>query len=256
MLNGKHSHGQKIVVGFNDSSGFYNNRQGLSGFAYSTNGGKSFHRRRRASSAGRHRPLFRRPRPGGAPKSPSSIVASTAPTYSRRSCGLSIAAQCELPRSTWPPGLPGRLDRASLPSSSSLALCASTVKGSSPPSNSVSRTGAWRASTTRSLLSSPARLAFIRRCFDRYGLPMLFRHYRQLARIIDLTHKGFRRTIFESCSRKSSGLQINVPTSPPRCEDFRDFLLVQMYQQHYQVAWLCLAQRASQRLRLARGNRH
>jgi len=34
--------GKKIVVGFNDSYGFYNNREGLSGYSYSTDGGNTF----------------------------------------------------------------------------------------------------------------------------------------------------------------------------------------------------------------------
>ena len=42
VLNGRHSHGKKIVVGYNDSWGFYNNTQGLSGYAYSIDGGRTF----------------------------------------------------------------------------------------------------------------------------------------------------------------------------------------------------------------------
>lgn len=42
VLNTTGSMGKKIVVGFNDSYGFYNNREGLSGYAYSTNGGNTF----------------------------------------------------------------------------------------------------------------------------------------------------------------------------------------------------------------------
>lgn len=42
VLNTQGSMGKKIVVGYNDSFGFYNNRQGLSGYAYSTNGGNTF----------------------------------------------------------------------------------------------------------------------------------------------------------------------------------------------------------------------
>jgi hypothetical protein len=42
VLNSKSSSGKKIVVGFNDSYGFYDNREGLSGYAYSTNGGNTF----------------------------------------------------------------------------------------------------------------------------------------------------------------------------------------------------------------------
>ena len=36
------SMGQKMVAGYNDSFGFYNRREGLSGFAYSTNGGNTW----------------------------------------------------------------------------------------------------------------------------------------------------------------------------------------------------------------------
>lgn len=42
VLNTQGSMGKKIVVGYNDSLGFYDNREGLSGFAYSTNGGNTF----------------------------------------------------------------------------------------------------------------------------------------------------------------------------------------------------------------------
>ena len=42
VLNNRGSRSQKIVVGYNDSYGFYDNRQGLSGYSYSTNGGRSF----------------------------------------------------------------------------------------------------------------------------------------------------------------------------------------------------------------------
>ncbi len=42
VLNGRLSHGKKIVVGYNDSYGFYDNTQGLSGFSYSIDGGKTF----------------------------------------------------------------------------------------------------------------------------------------------------------------------------------------------------------------------
>lgn len=38
--NGSNKHGRLMVAGYNDSYGFYNNRQGLSGFSYTTNGGK------------------------------------------------------------------------------------------------------------------------------------------------------------------------------------------------------------------------
>jgi hypothetical protein len=37
---GRNHGGRLMVAGYNDSYGFYNNRQGLSGFAYSTDGGK------------------------------------------------------------------------------------------------------------------------------------------------------------------------------------------------------------------------
>src|SRR5206468_8641716 len=42
VLNTAGSMGKKIVVGYNDSFGFYDNRQGLSGFAYSVDGGNTF----------------------------------------------------------------------------------------------------------------------------------------------------------------------------------------------------------------------
>jgi hypothetical protein len=42
VLNTTGSMGKKIVVGFNDSWGFYDRSQGLSGFAYSLNGGNTF----------------------------------------------------------------------------------------------------------------------------------------------------------------------------------------------------------------------
>lgn len=42
VLNTQGSMGKKIVVGYNDSWGFYDNRQGLSGYAYSTDGGNTF----------------------------------------------------------------------------------------------------------------------------------------------------------------------------------------------------------------------
>lgn len=42
VLNTTGSMGKKIVVGFNDSYGFYDNRQGLSGYSYSTNGGNTW----------------------------------------------------------------------------------------------------------------------------------------------------------------------------------------------------------------------
>lgn len=42
VLNSKNSHGKKMVVGYNDSFGFYDNRQGLSGFSYSTNRGRTW----------------------------------------------------------------------------------------------------------------------------------------------------------------------------------------------------------------------
>lgn len=42
VLNTQTSKGKKIVVGYNDSWGFYDNRQGLSGYAFSIDGGKTF----------------------------------------------------------------------------------------------------------------------------------------------------------------------------------------------------------------------
>jgi hypothetical protein len=42
VLNTQGSMGKKMVAGYNDSWGFYNRRQGLSGFAYSTNGGNTW----------------------------------------------------------------------------------------------------------------------------------------------------------------------------------------------------------------------
>src|SRR5437868_1552636 len=42
VLNTVGSMGKKIVVGYNDSYGFYDRSQGLSGFAYSVNGGNTF----------------------------------------------------------------------------------------------------------------------------------------------------------------------------------------------------------------------
>jgi hypothetical protein len=42
VLNRPASVGRKIVAGYNDSWGFYDNRQGLSGFSYSTDGGHSW----------------------------------------------------------------------------------------------------------------------------------------------------------------------------------------------------------------------
>ncbi|GAC1539892.1 MAG: hypothetical protein NVS2B9_06910 [Myxococcales bacterium] len=42
VLNSRSSRGKKIVVGYNDSYGFYDNTQGLSGVSYSVDGGKSF----------------------------------------------------------------------------------------------------------------------------------------------------------------------------------------------------------------------
>jgi hypothetical protein len=42
VLNTPGSMGKKIVAGYNDSYGFYNNREGLSGYAYSTNGGNTW----------------------------------------------------------------------------------------------------------------------------------------------------------------------------------------------------------------------
>src|ERR687883_1982098 len=42
VLNTSGSMGKKIVAGYNDSYGFYNDKEGLSGFAYSTNGGNTF----------------------------------------------------------------------------------------------------------------------------------------------------------------------------------------------------------------------
>ena len=42
VLNSAGSHGKKMVAGYNDSWGFYDNRQGLSGYAYSTNGGNTW----------------------------------------------------------------------------------------------------------------------------------------------------------------------------------------------------------------------
>jgi hypothetical protein len=42
VLNSRESRGKKIVVGYNDSYGFYNNTQGLSGVSYSIDGGKTF----------------------------------------------------------------------------------------------------------------------------------------------------------------------------------------------------------------------
>lgn len=42
VLNTQGSMGKKIVVGYNDSWGFYDNRQGLSGYAYSTDGGNTW----------------------------------------------------------------------------------------------------------------------------------------------------------------------------------------------------------------------
>lgn len=42
VLNIRGSMGKKMVAGYNDSWGFYDNRQGLSGFAYSTNGGNTW----------------------------------------------------------------------------------------------------------------------------------------------------------------------------------------------------------------------
>lgn len=42
VLNAPGSMGKKMVAGYNDSWGFYDNRQGLSGFAYSTDGGSKW----------------------------------------------------------------------------------------------------------------------------------------------------------------------------------------------------------------------
>jgi hypothetical protein len=42
VLNTPGSMGKKIVAGYNDSWGFYDNRQGLSGYAFSTNGGNTW----------------------------------------------------------------------------------------------------------------------------------------------------------------------------------------------------------------------
>jgi len=42
VLNTQGSMGKKIVAGFNDSWGFYDNRQGLSGYAYSVDGGNTW----------------------------------------------------------------------------------------------------------------------------------------------------------------------------------------------------------------------
>ena len=42
VLNAPGSMGKKMVAGYNDSFGFYNRREGLSGFAYSTNGGNKW----------------------------------------------------------------------------------------------------------------------------------------------------------------------------------------------------------------------
>jgi BNR repeat-like domain len=42
VLNIPGSMGKKIVAGFNDSYGFYNNREGLSGYSYSTDGGNTW----------------------------------------------------------------------------------------------------------------------------------------------------------------------------------------------------------------------
>ncbi|MFN2541024.1 MAG: hypothetical protein ABR514_02495 [Chthoniobacterales bacterium] len=42
VLNATGSMGKKIVVGYNDSWGFYDRSQGLSGYAYSVNGGNTF----------------------------------------------------------------------------------------------------------------------------------------------------------------------------------------------------------------------
>jgi hypothetical protein len=42
VLNGKSSSGKKIVVGYNDSYGFYNRKEGLSGYSYSTDGGNTW----------------------------------------------------------------------------------------------------------------------------------------------------------------------------------------------------------------------
>lgn len=42
VLNSKRSKGRKMVAGYNDSFGFYNNRQGLSGYSYTTDGGRSW----------------------------------------------------------------------------------------------------------------------------------------------------------------------------------------------------------------------
>lgn len=42
VLNSASSHGKKIVAGYNDSFGFYDNREGLSGYSYSLNGGNTW----------------------------------------------------------------------------------------------------------------------------------------------------------------------------------------------------------------------
>jgi BNR repeat protein len=42
VLNTAGSMGKKIVAGYNDSYGFYDNREGLSGYAYSTDGGNTW----------------------------------------------------------------------------------------------------------------------------------------------------------------------------------------------------------------------
>jgi hypothetical protein len=42
VLNGKNSSGKKMIVGYNDSYGFYNRKEGLSGFSYSTEGGNTW----------------------------------------------------------------------------------------------------------------------------------------------------------------------------------------------------------------------
>jgi hypothetical protein len=42
VLNSASSHGKKMVAGYNDSYGFYDNREGLSGYSYSLDGGNTW----------------------------------------------------------------------------------------------------------------------------------------------------------------------------------------------------------------------
>ncbi len=96
VLNTRGSMGKKMVAGYNDSFGFYNNTQGLSGFAYSVDGGNKW------IDGGGLPPVVRSGAPAGTPGSdayfgdPVVVVHQATQTFFYSSIYMNPAGQFTL----------------------------------------------------------------------------------------------------------------------------------------------------------------